>query len=628
MKKTLLASALLSCCALSAHAADQGPDQGQANRLDPVVVTATRTATPIDQTLAAVTVITREDIERLQPQSVQDLLTGLPGINIVNTGGLGQQTSLFMRGTNSSHTLVLVDGVRVGTVGAGIPAYEQLPVEQIERIEIVRGPRSSLYGSDAIGGVIQIFTRHGSAGEGLTPSMSLTAGSHHTVNGQFGVSGGSEHAWYNASLGGQYTGGINACRVGALEAGVGCFADEPDKDGYRTYNGALSGGYRWDNGAELTASWLRSKGDIAYDGSFQNYTRRSQQVAGAKLAFPVLDGWKMSLDVGQNLDRADNYLDGAEYDAHMQRMGYLYSRRNQASWQNDFTLAQDQSLSVGVDYQQEHLQSDTDFLKDDRNNTGVFGLYQGQFGQHEIQLSARHDDNQQFGNHNTGAAAYGYQFDDGLKFTASYGTAFHAPTFNDLYFPFGSGNPDLKPEKSRSAEIGLSARPGTWDWAVNAYQTRIDDLITLDANFFPVNVDKARIRGIEGQLGTDIDNWHVRGYLTLQQPEDRGEGPDNGNLLVRRPERTARIDLDRDLGNFTLGGTLYGAGHSYDDADNTRRLGGYGTLDLRGTWRFRPDWSVQARIANALGHDYETASYYNQPGRTVYLTLRYSPVAH
>jgi vitamin B12 transporter len=134
------------------------------------------------------------------------------------------------------------------------PAYEQL---QIERIEIVRGPRSSLYGSDAIGGVIQIFTRHGSAGEGLTPSLSLTAGSLHTA-------------------GGQYTGGIHACRVGALEAGVGCFADEPDKDGYRTYNGALSGGYRWDNGAELTASWLRSKGDIAYDGSFQNWRRASR----------------------------------------------------------------------------------------------------------------------------------------------------------------------------------------------------------------------------------------------------------------------------------------------------------------------------------------------------------------
>ena len=158
LKKTLLATALLSTTAL-AHAAD-GPD-----RLDPVVVTASRFATPLDQVLAPVTVITREDIDRLQPVSVQDLLAGLPGVALSNTGGIGQQTSLFMRGTNSSHTLVLVDGVRVGTVGAGLPAYEQLPVEQIDRVEVVRGPRSALYGSDAIGGVIQIFTRHGEAGQ-------------------------------------------------------------------------------------------------------------------------------------------------------------------------------------------------------------------------------------------------------------------------------------------------------------------------------------------------------------------------------------------------------------------------------------------------------------------------------
>jgi vitamin B12 transporter len=624
MKKILLATALLSCAA-TAFADD--PDRPQADRLEPVVVTATRSTMPADRTLAAVTVITREEIERLQPQSVQDLLTGLPGVAFANAGGIGQQTSMFLRGTNSSHTLVLVDGVRIGTAGAGIPAYEQLPVEQIERIEIVRGPRSSLYGSDAIGGVIQIFTRHGSTDRGLTPSMSLTAGSHDLAAGQFGLSGGTAHAWYNASLGGQYTGGINACQTGALAANAGCFADEPDRDASRTYNGALSGGYRWDDGTELTATWLRSKGDIEYDGSFQNFTRRSQQVAGAKLAFGVLDAWRMSIGAGQNLDRADNYLDGALYGVHMQRSGFLYSRRNQASWQNDFTLTPDQQLSVGVDYQQERLDSDTAYLKDTRADTGIFAFYQGQFGSHDIQLSARHDHNQQFGNHDTGSAAYGYRFEDGLKITASYGTAFHAPTFNDLYFPFGSGNPDLRPETSRSAEIGLSAGQGPWQWSVNAYQTRIDDLIALDPSFFPVNVDQARIRGIEGQLGTDSGGWHVRGYLTLQQPENVGDGTDEGDRLARRPRHSARIDLDRDLGPFTVGGTLYGAGNTYDDAANAQRLGGYGTLDLRGSWRFRPDWSVQARLANAFDHDYRTARFFNQTGRTFAVTLRYAPAA-
>ncbi|MBB3226710.1 vitamin B12 transporter [Luteibacter sp. Sphag1AF] len=627
MKKTLLATALLSCIAV-AHAADRN----DADKLDPVVVTATRTAMPVDETLAPVTVITRQDIERLQPQSVTDLLKGLPGVAVVTSGGIGQQTSLFMRGSNSSHTLLLIDGVRVGTVGAGIPAYEQIPVEQIERIEIVRGPRSSLYGSDAIGGVIQIFTRHGQTGEAPTPSLTMSAGSHGLVSGQFGLSGGTAHSWYNASLGGQYTSGINACRVGAAEAYAGCFADEPDHDSYRTYNGSLSGGYRFDNGTEISANWLRSKGDIEYDGTFQNYTRRTQQVAGAKLAFNAMDIWRMTFNVGQNIDRADNYLNGPQFDyltnlpfnANMERAGYLYSKRNQASWQNDFTLAPGQILSAGVDYQREHLDSDTAYARDSRNNTGVFALYQGVFGPHEIQLSARHDHNTQFGNHSTGAASYGFRFDNDVKITASYGTSFHAPTFNDVYYPYGVPV-QLKPEKARNAEVGVSGTPGIWTWAVNAYQTNYSDLIGFDANYLPINVSKARVRGVEGQFGADMDGWHLRTYLTWQQPRNRTTGVQDGNRLARRPDQIGRIDLDRDLGQFSVGGTLNGAGKSFDDAANTRHLGGYATTDLRATWRFQPAWSLQAKVANVFDRSYETASFYNQLGRTFYLTVRYMP---
>ncbi|UPG94408.1 TonB-dependent receptor domain-containing protein [Luteibacter aegosomatissinici] len=624
MKKTLLATALLSSITI-AHAAD-APET-----LPSVVVTANRAPTPLDEVLAPVTVITRDDIERLQPTSVQDLLTGLPGVVMANTGGIGQQTSLFMRGTNSAHTLVLIDGVRVGTVGAGLPAYEQLPVEQIDHIEVVRGPRSTLYGSDAIGGVIQIFTRHGQAGEAPTPSVSVTGGSHGYSAGQFGVSGGTTHGWYNASLGGQYTSGINACRIGAGTAFKGCFTDEPDHDAYRTYNGALSGGYRWDDGTELTGSWLRSKGTIEYDGDYQNLTRRSQQVAGGKLSFDVMADWRMSVSVGQNQDRADNYLNGADktldyvnYGVDKVRQGYLYSKRNQAAWQNDVTLAPGQTLSAGVDYQQEKLDSDTDYLKTTRNNTGVFALYQGVFGPHEIQLSARHDHNTQFGNHNTGSAAYGFRFDNGMRITASYGTAFHAPTFNDEYYPYGAPV-SLKPEKSRTAEIGLSGGPGIWNWAVNAYQTKVDDLIGYDANFLPINVSQARIRGLEGQLGADVDGWHVRTYLTLQQPLNRDSGPQEDNLLARRPRRTGRVDLDKDLGAFTVGGSVYAAGYSYDDAANTTRLGGYTTADLRATWHVDNAWSVQGRVANVADKHYETAAYYNQLGRTYYVTVRFAP---
>ena len=613
MKKSLLAVALLGCTM-----AAQAAVQNDASALAPVIVTATRTAITADEALSSVSVITRADIERLQPLSVPDLLAGLPGVSFANSGGYGQQTSLFLRGTNSTHTLLLVDGVRVASVSAGLAAFEQIPVEQIERIEIVRGPRSSLYGADAIGGVIQIFTRRGTRDGGLRPSFSVTTGSNSLLRGQAGLSGGSEHAWYNLGVGAQYTRGINACRIGAGTVFAGCFTDEPDRDAYRNKNLSASGGYRWDSGAELTGTWLRSLGEIHFDGSYQNRSRTLQQVAGSSFSFNPLQAWKTTLSVGQNLDRYDNY-ENRDF------VGYIYSRRNQASWQNDLSVASNQLLTLGVDWQGEHIDSDTGFLASRRNNTGGYVQYQGTFGRNEVQLSARRDHNGQFGNHNTGAAAWGYRFDGGLKLSASYGSAFHAPTFNDLYYPYGSGNPDLKPEKSRSAELGLSRQLTGWNWAVNTYQTRIDQLIALDSNYFPSNISKARIRGVEAQLGANLAGWQLQAYLTWLQPRNDDGGANDGNVLPRRPGHTARVDLDRRFGAFGVGATINAAGRSYDDAANRHPLGGYASTDLRASWHFAPDWQVEARLANVFDRHYETVWYFNQPGRSAFLTLRYSP---
>ncbi|WP_267225624.1 TonB-dependent vitamin B12 receptor [Dyella silvae] len=629
MKKTLLAAALLSATVTAyAAEADQTPS------LSTVIVTATRTSITTDEALSSVSVITRADIERLQPASVRDLLVGLPGVSFAQSGGLGQQSSLFLRGTNSTHVLVLIDGVRIGAVGAGLPAFEQIPVDQIERIEIVRGPRSSLYGADAIGGVIQIFTRHGAQDGKLDPSLSLSTGSHSYADGHAGLSGGDSHAWFNVGLGGQYTSGINACRLGAAELGVACFVDQPDNDAYRNWNGMANGGYRWDNGTELSATWLRSKNFVEFDGSPYggNQAVNEQQVAGAKLAFTPLDLWKVTLNAGQSRDDSTTYFQGVYNDPFAgtttyfprTQVGHANSRRNQASWQNDVTVATDQLLTVGVDYQQEHIDSDTGYLKSTREDTGVYAQYMGTFGRNEVQLSARHDHNDQFGNHNTGAVAWGYAFDHGLRVSASYGTAFHAPTFNDVYYPFGLGNPNLKPETSRSGELGVSQKQDWWNWAVNVYQTTINDLIVLDSNFIPQNISQARIRGLEGQFGVNVAGWQVQSYFTLMQPKNR-EGTYDGNLLPRRPEQTARVDVDRRFDAFGVGATFFASGKAYDDLANTHRLGGYTTTDLRASYDFLPQWRLEAKLANVFDRNYETAYYYNQPGRTWYLTVRYSP---
>ena len=303
MHAPVLLATLLSTAAAAAPA-------GPATDLGPVVVTATRTDVSLGNTLAPVTVITAADIARLQPVSLVDLLSGLPGVGLANSGGLGQQTSLFLRGTNSTQTLVLVDGVRVGSVSAGLPALEQIPVDQIARIEIVRGPRSSLYGSDAIGGVIQIFTRHGQRDGGTRPSLRVSVGGHGYRDGQAGLSGGTRHAWYNISVGGTFTHGINSCRLGAGTVFAGCFTNEPDRDGYRGWNELLNAGYRWDDGTELSGNVLHNRSFVAYDGSYQNQSRHVQQVAGAKLSLQPTARWTTTLTAGQNLDKASNYKDG------------------------------------------------------------------------------------------------------------------------------------------------------------------------------------------------------------------------------------------------------------------------------------------------------------------------------
>lgn len=601
--------------------------------LQPVVVTATRTPEPSDDVLSSVTIITREDIDRLQPTSLADLLTGLPGISIAQTGGIGQPISLFMRGTNATHTLVLIDGIRIGSVSLGIAALEQIPVSAIDHIEIVRGPRSSLYGADAIGGVIQIFTKHGSDSGNIEPSLSVTTGSHNFINSQAGISGGDGHYWYNASLGGEYTRGIPACRMGAAELGVACYVDDPNNDPYRNYNGLANFGYRWDNGTELAFDWLRSKSNNFYAGSPYggNSNEEEQHVVGTRLTFSPLGVWKVTLSAGQSRDDSSTFYQGVYYGEYYPRTatGYFDSRQNQASWQNDITLAPNQLLSVGVDYLQQHIASDTDFLETTRGDTGTFAQYQGTFGRNEIQVSGRHDNNDSFGGHNTGAVAWGYHFDHGLLLSASYGSAFHAPTFDNMYYPpyYGTptANPNLKPESSHSAELRLAQRLDRWHWSLDAYQTRIKDLITLNEEYVPENISSALIRGVEGQFGFDVDDWRVNTDLTWLQPKDNGDDANHGNWLPRRAGRTARVDVDRKLGAFNVGATFFASGKRYDDAANQRRLGGYATTALRAGYSFAPGWQVEAKLANVFDHSYETAYYYNQLGRVWYLTLRYTP---
>ena len=604
MQRTMLAAFIAGLFSLPVQAVE-------IPLLDEIVVTATRTPHTAEETLAATTVITRRDIERGQAQSIHELLTGHAGIGLSSNGGVGQVASVFLRGTESGHVLVLIDGIKVGSATLGTTAFQDIPVDAIERIEIVRGPLSSLYGSEAIGGVIQLFTRRG--GGEMTPSASVMLGSFNTKKTTATLSGGSENAWFNIGASHFDTDGFNACK-GAL--GAACFTVEPDKDGYRNSALNLRGGYRFQPGTELDLHFLHAAGKVEFDGSFQNQMDSLQQVLGASLKHQVNDRWNLKFSAGQSRDESENFLNGAS-------TGVFNTRRDSYTWQNDLSLATDHLLTLGVDRLEDRVGGTTAYTVSRRDDTGLFTQYQGRVGGNDIQLALRRDNNSQFGHHSTGNIAWGRALSNDIRASLSYGTAFKAPTFNQLYWP-GFGNSNLSPERSRSLEIGLSGKFSAGRWSANIFETRVADLIGFDNAFNLVNIHSARIRGMEGVASLRLGEWDSRINLTLQSPEQQS-GVNSGNLLSRRAEQSLRLDLDRAIGAWNVGGTFRAEGRRYEDLANTVKLPGYGLVDLRAEYKLAKDWQVQAKLENLFDKDYETAHLYNQPGRSVFVTLRYQP---
>ncbi|MFC5697603.1 TonB-dependent vitamin B12 receptor [Pseudomonas sp. GCM10022186] len=589
--------------------------------LDEQVVTATRSERPVRASLAATTVIDREEIERSQAQSVPDLLRKVPGVTLSNNGGPGKNTTVFMRGSESDHVLVLIDGIKVGSVSNGLTAFQDLPVELIERIEVVRGPRSSLYGSEAIGGVIQIFTRKGGEGR-AKPWFSAGYGTHDRYEGSAGVSGGDGKGWYNLGVSSQDTDGIDA-----LDARSSYH--EPDADGYRNLSGSLGGGYRFDNGLELDGTLLRVRGHNDYDlvssfnpgGGLNANADNEQRLIGGRARFSPLEPWDVTLQAGRSEDLSREETGGlfsSRFD----------SQRNSASWLNDLTLAEGHVLTLGYDWQQDEVSGSTAFDKDSRLNRGWFAQYLGEHGRQDWQLSLRRDDNEQFGTHDTGSAAWGYALTDAVRFSLSYGTAFKAPTFNELYFP-DYGNPNLDAETSETLEVGLAGEHAWGRWSANAFRTRVDDLIVHDANSglgpfgSPNNIGEARMDGVELVLGSQWLGWNWQANATLLDAENRADDANKGNDLPRRARQVFNLDLDRRIGRFGMGATLHAEGRRYDDVENDQRLAGYATVDLRGEYWLTEEWRLQAKVTNLLDADYETALDFNQPGQAVFFTVRY-----
>jgi vitamin B12 transporter len=623
---TLAIASVLSCSLSTVAFAQSETDPStESDALDRVVVTATRTAVTTDAALAPVEIIDREQIERSQAGSVAELLRGRAGINISNQGGDGKLTSVFVRGAESDHVLVLIDGIRIGSATSGAAAFQDLPLQFVDRIEIVRGPRSSLYGSDAIGGVIQIFTRRDRGP--AQGRFAIGIGSHGRREAGAGIGGGNDRGWYGIDAAYQRTDGINACDGAGFPIFAGCFVDdETDRDGYTRRALSLRGGVALGESLTLNGRWLESRGDNEYDGGFVNYSEVVQRVIGAKLRWDINERSTLQISAGRNRDASDNFIDTSA--AGRTANGDFASDRDSASLQYDIALTDTQTLSVGADWLRDRIDSDTKYDIKDRRNVAAFAQYQGRFdtaiGTQDLQLALRRDDNEQFGGETTGTAAWGLGFGDGWRVTAGYGTGFKAPSFNELYFPF-FGNPALRPESSRTLEAGLAWRGERTAVRLDAFETDVADLIAFDISLFlPNNIDRARLRGAELTIDSSIDDWDIAFSASLLDAENRS-GSNRGNELPRRARESARLSVDRAFGAIRVGATIIGEGGRYDDVANTRRIGGYATLDLRAEYGFGDAWTLQAGVANVFDRDYETAAFYNQPGRTYQVRLRYAP---
>ena len=603
-----------------------------ADQLAAVVVTATRQPTRISEVIADVSVIDREAIEQAGPSTtLGDLLARTPGIELSRAGGRGATESVFIRGANAGHTLILLDGLRISSATLGQSSLEAIPLAQVERIEILRGPASALYGSDAIGGVIRITTRRAadaprleaSAGVGSRGSRELTL-AHANRVGKFD---------YAVRVADSRAEGVNAI------TNPGSPAYNPDRDGFARRSLSLAATWRPREGIEIGAHGIESDGVSHFDSSWPSanldWQTRTRVVAHGVFARARLaEAWQSELRLGRGEDHSittPSSTAGQDRDA-------FRTRQDQVVWQNDLTLPLGRGL-VAVESLRESIDSTNVYTSLQRRTDSLVLGWNGSAGAHFWQIGARRDDNSQFGARNTHTLGYGYRLSDAWRLSASAGTSFKAPTFNDLYFPntpfVGAGNPLLLPESGRSRELALHYEMGSTEASLTAFRNEIENLIqwqeTAPGSFFytPRNVATARITGWTAAARSSLGAWTLDAGLTVQDPKNLA----NGEALVRRARQFGSLAASRDFGDWSLGAELQASGPRYDAPDfttglNTKKMGGYGLVNLRGELRLNHGWSLFARVDNLFDKRYDVVraatSEFAALGTTLFLGARFA----
>jgi vitamin B12 transporter len=593
------------------------------NRLDTVVTTATRTPQRLAEVLADLTVITRADIERQAAASVADLLRNNGCAEMVRTGGAASNTSLFLRGADTRHTLVLVDGVRMDSQSTGGASWQGIPVSQIERVEVLKGPASAIYGSDAIGGVVQIFTRKG--GGALSADVGLGIGTQSTQKADGGLFGSAGLLDFAVTGAIEESDGFNS----TLDV-PGSFSYVPDRDGWRKYQATARFGAQLSAAHRAELILIRNHVNGQYDASKSRPLvddHSLQDTDATRLAWTAqwTPALQTQLSYGQSLDRYETTPSPYLTLTHVRNLAltgsYLVAKGHQVNFQAERIedeLENSGLVTAGVG-------------KRHRNAAGAGYLFNA--GPWSLQAHARHDSDSQFGSADTGTLMAGYAIKPGLRIVGSVGNAFRAPTIYQQGSVYGPdlGKPGvraLNAERGHNVEFGLKYGSGDSEISATAYRNRVDNLIIFGAagscqSAFGCyqNVAAARLQGLSLAGNTQLAGVNLRATVDFQNPTDAS----TGLLLARRAKRLATLNADTALGNWVLGAGVQASGQRFDNAANTRRLGGYGLVNLNAQYNFTRNFKLQLNLDNAFDRETSTAYGYASAPRTVLLSLRWSP---
>jgi len=619
MKKSTIASLVSLAFASSTFAAEN-------INLDDVVVTASRIQQPRENVLTDITVIDQEQIQRAVANSLTSLLQAQAGVQINSNGGAGQTSGVFLRGTNTGHVIVLIDGLRINSAISGTTALENISLAQIEKIEILRGPASSLYGADAIGGVIQIFTKKGETDKPVVHAV-VGLGSYNTQTAEAGFSGTTGDTHYGINLNSYVTDGLPPVQSNTPLVG--------NHGNYRNLGISAFIDHTFVVGQSLGLQYFGSKGHSnfynSWDTYFQDYNTETQQSYAITSRNQINDIWHSTLKLGRGIDDMGSYSQPSMWSTGV----YLTKTvQNQYTWQNDLSLPVG-ALTLAYDRLEQQVSGiDTaDYAVKSRDNNGYLAGYVADIGKHMIQASLREDRNSQYGNHTTGGVGYGYHFAPEWRVSANYGTAFKAPSFMDLYYPQYS-NPNLNPEQSKNAEISLKYAANKQHTSVTIFDNKINNLIALSgpptsscisSSGCPINVDRAEIQGITVDSGWNVtDLLTLNGNFTVQSPRDEA----TNKLLVRRSNRYGAVSLLQTWGDWQWGAEVTGASSRYNNTANTVAMAGYALLNLTTNYRITPEWKLEARANNVLDKNYAIsysgATPYSTAGANVFVGLRYA----